>query len=54
MKVGIKEGLKHESCIACDELMSLPKNMLTNYIGKLNNDKMSELNKSLVISIGIF
>ena len=27
--VGIEEGLKHDSGIHCDELISLPKSMLT-------------------------
>ncbi len=31
--VGIEEGLKHESSINCDALMSLPKSILTNFIG---------------------
>ena len=31
--VGIDEGLKHDSSIHCDDLISLPKNMLTDYIG---------------------
>ena len=53
VKFGIDEGLKHISCIACDELISLPKNKLTNFIGKLSNKKLMELNKSLCIGIGI-
>lgn len=28
--VGVDEGLKHESSIHCDELVSLPKSVLTN------------------------
>jgi mRNA interferase MazF len=31
--IGIEEGLKHESSIHRDELMSLPKNSLINFIG---------------------
>ena len=34
--VGIDEGLKHDSSIHCDELISLPKSMLKNYIGELS------------------
>lgn len=30
--VGIDEGLKHESSIHCDQLVSLTKTILTNYI----------------------
>jgi len=53
VKVGIDEGLKHISCIACDELVSLPKNKLTNFIGKLSDELIIELNKSLCIAIGV-
>ena len=31
--VGVDEGLKHDSAIHCDELVSLPKSALTNYMG---------------------
>jgi mRNA interferase MazF len=34
--VGIDEGLKHESCIFCDELISLSKSLLTDYVGQLS------------------
>jgi mRNA interferase MazF len=53
VKVGVEEGLKHTSCIACDELVSLPKNMLTNYVGKLAAEKINELNKALCIATGV-
>jgi len=58
--IGTNEGLKHESSIHCDELISLPKQMLTNYLGTLSPAKIAILNKSLVValeleeSIGIF
>jgi mRNA interferase MazF len=44
--VGIDEGLKHDSGIHCDELISLPKSMLTNYIGKLSPEKIHLLKGS--------
>jgi mRNA interferase MazF len=31
--VGIEEGLKHDSSIHCDDLVSLPKSGLTHYLG---------------------
>lgn len=49
--VGIDEGLKHESAIHCDELVSLPKSMLTNYVGKLPPQKIHLLEKSLKIAL---
>ena len=38
--VGIEEGLKHESSIHCDELVSLPKSMLTHFVGSLPRKKL--------------
>jgi mRNA interferase MazF len=51
--VGIDEGLKHESGIHCDELISLHKSQLTHYIGCLSPAKLRFLNKSLGIAVGI-
>jgi len=45
--VGIDEGLKHDSGIHCDELISLPKSMLTNYVGKLPPKKLNLLEMAL-------
>ena len=49
--VGIDEGLKHDSGVHCDELVSLPKAMLTNYIGILGADKLYRLEKALKIAL---
>jgi mRNA interferase MazF len=51
--VGIEDGLKHESSIHCDELVSLPKSMLTNYIGTLSPFKIHELEKALCNALDI-
>jgi mRNA interferase MazF len=51
--VGIEEGLKHDSSIHCDELVSLPKSVLTNYIGTLSPEKMQALNKALRIALDV-
>ena len=45
--VGTDEGLKHDSSIHCDELVSLPKSMLTDFISKLPPQKMSLLDQAL-------
>jgi len=42
--IGVEEGLKHESSIHCDELVSLPKSVLTNYIGMLSPRRVEEVN----------
>ncbi len=49
--VGINEGLKHDSGIHCDELISLPKSMLTNYVGKLSSEKQHALERALKIAL---
>lgn len=51
--VGIQEGLKHNSCIYCDELVSIPKSALTNYIGTLSEEKIEKLNNALKIALEI-
>jgi mRNA interferase MazF len=45
--LGIEEGLKHTSSIHCDELVSLPKSLLTNFIGSLPAEKIFKLNRAL-------
>jgi mRNA interferase MazF len=49
--VGIDEGLKHDSSIHCDELVSLPKFMLTDYVGNLTSEKLSLLERALKIAL---
>ena len=51
--VGMDEGLKHDSSIHCDELVSLPKSVLTNFIGTLSSQKIRELNQALRIALDI-
>lgn len=49
--VGTNEGLKHDSAIFCDELISLRKTMLTDYVGSLSLEKILKLNESLKIAL---
>lgn len=51
--VGVSEGLKHESSIHCDELVSLPKTVLTQYIGTLSPSKIDALNAALRIALDL-
>ncbi len=53
VEIGVAEGLKHESSIHCDELVSLPKNLLTHYVGTLSAAKLTELNQALFIATGL-
>ena len=51
--VGVDQGLKHHSSISCDELVSLPKSILTNFVGSLSSDKLQEVNRALRIALEI-
>lgn len=53
VRVGIDEGLKHDSSIHCDELVSLGKSVLTNYIGTLSPEKIKELNQALKAALAL-
>jgi mRNA interferase MazF len=51
--VGIDEGLKHDCAVYCDELVSIPKAALTDFIGRLGPKKKRELNRALGIAVGV-
>ncbi len=51
--IGEDEGMKHASSIHCDELVSLPKSVLTNFVGTLPPHKIQELNRALRIALDI-
>jgi mRNA interferase MazF len=51
--IGPVEGMKHESWIMCDNLVSLRKSDLTHYVGSLSAKKLSELNRSLGIALDL-
>ncbi len=51
--IGMDEGLKHDSSIHCDELVSLPKSALTNFVGALSSAKIQLLNQALRTALDI-
>jgi mRNA interferase MazF len=51
--VGVDDGLKHDSAIHCDELVSLPKAALTDYIGTLSLAKIAALNRALEVALDL-
>lgn len=51
--VGVDEGLKHDSSIHCDELVSLPKSVLTNFVGTLPEQKIHALNQALALALDL-
>jgi len=53
IKIGINEGLKHDSAIYCDDLISIPKSLLTDFVGALSDAKMDEVNTALRIALAV-
>jgi mRNA interferase MazF len=51
--VGINEGLKHDSAIHCDELVSIAKTALTDYVGSLSDEKIAQLDSALAVALGL-
>src|SRR6516164_10863043 len=47
ISIGPEEGLKHSSWIMCDNLVSLRKADLSDYIGSLSRSKLASLNEAL-------
>jgi mRNA interferase MazF len=53
VRVGIEEGLKHDSWIQCDNLRSVQKNELTRWVGSLPPGKMRKLDYSLAVALDL-
>jgi len=51
--VGPDQGLKHDSSINCDELVSLPKAVLTNFVGTLPQSTLTDLNQALRVAFDL-
>lgn len=51
--VDTEEGLKHPSWIMCDNLVSLRKSELTQYIGTLSTSKILALNRALKMALDL-
>jgi mRNA interferase MazF len=51
--IGLEDGLKHESWIMCDNLLSLRKADLTNFVGALSPSKLGELNRALKAALAL-
>jgi mRNA interferase MazF len=51
--VGPNEGLKHESWILCDNLRSLRRAELAQFVGSLSYTKVAELDEALKIALAL-
>lgn len=53
ISLGPAEGLKHPSFGRCDELTSVARARLTNFVGVLAAERMPELDRALAIALDI-
>jgi mRNA interferase MazF len=51
--IGPDEGIKHESWIMCDNLASIQKADLTQFVGSLGWSKLAELDEALRITLAL-
>jgi mRNA interferase MazF len=52
--IGPEEGLKDSSWIMCDNLVSLRKGDLRNFMGSLSRSKVADLNEALKMALDLF
>ena len=51
--VGPDEGLRHDSSILCDALVSLPKSALTDFVGTLSAQQIRDLDEALRVALAV-
>ena len=51
--IGTDEGMRHQSSIHCDELVSLPKSSLTHFVARLPRAKLLQLDRALMAALDI-
>ena len=51
ISIGIAEGLKQESSIHCDELVSVSKSLLTRFVGRVYHEKLHAMDAALAIAL---
>jgi mRNA interferase MazF len=53
VSIGVQNGMKHESWIMCDNLMSLRKSELRDYVGTLSSSQIGNLNRALKTALDL-
>jgi mRNA interferase MazF len=53
VEVGADDGLKHESSIHCDALVSLPKSVLTDFVASLAPTRVRALDQALRVALAL-
>jgi mRNA interferase MazF len=51
--IGLNEGMKHESWIMCDNLVSIRKTDLTAHVGSLSSTKIRQLDEALKMALDL-
>ena len=53
VEIGPEDGLKHDSSVHCDALVSLPKSMLTDYVASLAPPRVRALDQALRVALAL-
>jgi mRNA interferase MazF len=51
--LGVDDGMKHECALHCDNLISLQKSALTNFVATLSAEKTSALDRALAVALDL-
>jgi mRNA interferase MazF len=51
--LGVEDGMKHECALHCDNLISLQKSALTNFVATLSAEKASALDRALAVALDL-
>lgn len=53
VEVGVQEGLHHSCAINCDNVFTLPKQVLVRRRGQLGPAKLAQFDRALIIALGL-
>ena len=53
VELGAEDGLKHDSSIHCDALVSLPKSMLTDFVASLAPARIRAVDQALRVALAL-
>lgn len=53
VRIGPEQGLKHECWIVCDNLRSIRKSELTQFVGSLSGSKLAEVDEALRVALAL-
>ena len=51
--ISTEAGLKHDSSIHCDSLVSVPKEVLTDFVGRLSDVETKRLDQALRVALAL-